>query len=316
MTDGRAPAFAACDWGSTRLRVWLMDQSGEVLGERRSDEGMLVAATEGFAAILEKHLAALGAADTLPVIICGMAGARQGWIEAPYVFAPAAIHDVLSRAVPVPHEKWTVRIIPGIAQMLDGAPDVMRGEETQLAGATHIFGDRASLVCLPGTHCKWAEVEAGTVKRFSTWLTGELFSLLSTASILRHAVDSDATISAENPVFMRWLHDALARPGDMTASLFRIRAAGLLQGLAPAEAAAALSGLLIGSEIASARQRFGGGGDVVLIASGALGELYAEALRLSDFRVVPVDAEEAVRAGLFEAGSRNFLSAGAVENVG
>lgn len=308
MRGGRAPGFAAADWGTTRLRIWLMDEEGGALAERRSDQGMLVASEQGFASILETHLNAMGAPKTLPVIICGMAGARQGWVEAPYVFAPAAIGDILTRSVAVAHETRQVRIIPGVAQRIDAAPDVMRGEETQLAGALPLLAGGA-LVCMPGTHSKWVDVEAGAIKRFSTWLTGELFAVLSEYSILRHAVEPGAAISPANPVFLRWFGEALADPAGMTTMLFRIRAAGLLQGLSLANAAAALSGLLIGAEIGSARRRFGGDRvEIVLIASGSLGELYCAALREAGFAVTPTDAEDAVLAGLYQAGRRNFIS--------
>src|SRR3954451_5976426 len=96
-----APAVAAVDWGTSQLRIWLLDRQGAVLDERRSDDGMLATPKDGFAAVLERHLAALQAPDQLPVIICGMAGARQGWIEAPYVTVPAPLPAVLSQAVAV-----------------------------------------------------------------------------------------------------------------------------------------------------------------------------------------------------------------------
>lgn len=303
MTGAGAPFFAAADWGTTRLRIWLMDERGNLLAERRSDEGMAAAASAGFPAILEKHLAAMGASATLPAVICGMAGARQGWIEAPYVPVPAALDAVVGHAVAAPHDGRMVRIIPGLAQTIGGAPDVMRGEETQLLGAVGNLTSELQLVCLPGTHSKWAEVEAGTVKRFSTWMTGELFSLLSTASILRHAVDADLAVSPDDPAFLEWLDHGLGHSGDLTSLLFRIRAAGLLQNLASAEATAALSGLLIGNEIVSASSRFGGG-EVMLIGSGALGELYARALQFAGFGVARANAEDAVRAGLFRAAGR------------
>ncbi len=131
-------AVAAVDWGTSSFRLWLLDAAGVILAERRSDEGMLTAGAEGFAVILEKHLAAAGAPAELPVIICGMAGARQGWIEAPYVTLPAGLDGILAGAVPVPAKvrrpNARIRILPGLAQRSADAPDVMRGEETQLAG--------------------------------------------------------------------------------------------------------------------------------------------------------------------------------------
>ena len=145
-------AVAAIDWGTSSFRAWLLDRVGAVLAESRGGEGMLAASATpgGFPAVLEKHLDTMGAARNLPVIICGMAGARQGWIEAPYVDVPATFGDVLAGAVRVPGIDRDVRIVPGLAQRLESTPDVMRGEETQLAGAADVFfvsgnGTRRSL---------------------------------------------------------------------------------------------------------------------------------------------------------------------------
>ncbi len=303
-----APAVAAVDWGTTRLRAWLIDASGKVLAERRGDDGLISAREKGFAGVLEGHLAAMGAAPSLPVIICGMAGSRQGWLEAPYVDVPAPIGAILAGAARVPAQGRDIRIVPGLAQRLADAPDVMRGEETQLAGAGLPASGR-HLVCMPGTHSKWVVVEDGAVAGFGTWPTGELFSVLAEHSILRHSLgEHPAAVTPDNVFFRQWCERALGEGGDVTSKLFAIRAAGLLQGLGAAEAAACLSGLLIGGEIASARRRYGAGNaPVVLVASGALGALYATALDVAGLAVRIVDADEAVRAGLVEAARENGM---------
>src|SRR5882762_10049148 len=105
--------YVAVDWGTSSLRLWLVDAAGHVRGERRSAEGMMVAGKLGFAIVLQSHLDALGAANDLPVIICGMAGARQGWVEAGYVDTPAQLSDVLGRAVVVGGQPRDIRILPG-----------------------------------------------------------------------------------------------------------------------------------------------------------------------------------------------------------
>ena len=127
--------YVAVDWGTSSFRLWLVGRTGAVLEERRSPEGMMVASKLGFAAVLQSHLDAVGAGNDLPVVICGMAGARQGWVEAGYVDTPAQLASILARAVAVPGLSRDVRILPGIAQRNPNAPDVMRGEETQLLGA-------------------------------------------------------------------------------------------------------------------------------------------------------------------------------------
>ena len=306
------PAFAAVDWGTTRFRAWLLDAAGEIVAERRSDEGLLAVPRERFAAVLEEHLSAMGAPASLPVMMCGMAGSRQGWIEAPYVATPARFDGILSGAIAVPGTRRDVRIVPGVAQREHERPDVMRGEETQLAGIASLHGADL-LVCMPGTHCKWVRIADGAVAGFQTWLTGELFSVLSSHSILRHALSATAAkVLPDDPIFRQWLDEGLAHPGDAVSHLFRIRAATLLFDMQPDGAAAALSGLLIGNEIGSARTQFGdAGSDIVLVASGPLGDLYAEALKRAGYTATKVDAEQAVRKGLLEAARVNFAVDGA-----
>lgn len=301
-----APAFAAVDWGTTRMRVWLVDGAGAVLAERRSDEGLL-AAREGnrFGAILEAHLDALGAPGNLAVFACGMIGARQGWVEAPYATAPAALDAVLAGAVAVPGHPRPVRIVPGVAQDRPGAPDVMRGEETQLAGIRALLAKGDHRVCMPGTHSKWVLAQGGRIERFATFLTGETFSLLAERSILAHSLGSPVPKVTAGSAFRDAVRET-AEDGDILGRLFSIRAGGLLQGLSPEDAAARLSGLLIGGEIGAALKRFGGGGEaVILVASGAMAELYAAALRAAGLPVRLADADEAVRAGLVEAARIN-----------
>ncbi|MGB3899730.1 MAG: 2-dehydro-3-deoxygalactonokinase [Mesorhizobium sp.] len=304
------PVIAAVDWGTTRLRLWLLDAAGAVVAGRRGDDGLTSAREAGFSAVLESHLAALEAPETLPVVACGMVGSRQGWVEAPYVDTPARIDAILKGAAHVPGERRDIRIVPGLAQRRTEAPDVMRGEETQLAGAG-LPAEGRHLACMPGTHSKWVEITDGAVAGFGTWPTGELFSLLATHSILRHSLgETPAPVDADNACFRQSCTSALAESGDITARLFSIRAAGLLQGLAPTDAAATLSGLLIGAEIASAQRRYGRpDGAITLIAAGALGLLYQCALDLAGLPFRLVDAEQAVRAGLFSAARENGMIA-------
>lgn len=305
-----SPAVAAVDWGTSSFRLWLLDATGSVLVERRSGEGMLTARAQGFGPILEKHIAAADAPQDLPVIVCGMAGARQGWIEAPYVTLPAGLDGILAGTVPVPGQgsghSRDVRILPGLAQRNVRAPDVMRGEETQLAGVLPLFASGRHVICMPGTHSKWVEAADGIISGFRTWLTGELFSVLSKQSILRHSLGEGAAPALpDTPAFVAACTDALGRGGDIGPSLFAIRAATLLHDRKADDAAAALSGLLIGAEIASARRIFDlPGGKIILVASGALGSLYAAAFKLAGCAVLQADADEAVRAGLFEAAKR------------
>jgi 2-dehydro-3-deoxygalactonokinase len=298
--------LAAADWGTSNLRVWLLDADGNALAERKSGDGMASAGGKGFAGVIEEHLGAMGAPDGLPAIVCGMAGARQGWVEAGYLDVPARIADFAQAATPAPGARRPVSILPGLAQRHGDRPDVMRGEETQIAGAGLSSGSH--LVCMPGTHSKWVTIEDGTVTRFRTAMTGELFQVLSTYSILRHSLDAPPDPGGpSSPAFRAAVGRALAEPAGLTAALFAIRAAGLLHDLSKADAAATLSGLLIGAEIAAAREASPGLQVVSLIASGEMARRYAAALAIADILVDLVDADAAVRKGLFEAGRLVFL---------
>jgi 2-dehydro-3-deoxygalactonokinase len=288
-------AYVAVDWGTSSFRLWLMNAAGDVLAERRSAEGMMAAAKVGFAAVLQSHLDAVSAADHLPVVICGMAGARQGWVEAGYIDTPANLASILQRAVPVVGQSRDIRILPGIAQRDPKAPDVMRGEETQLLGALGAGGE--ALVCMPGTHSKWASVRGGTVERFTTFMTGELFSAVSQETILSLAI-ANADEAVDTAAFKSAVTSAVEAPALAANLLFQVRSGQLLFGGSPAAAREKISGTLIGLELAA-----GLGGDktvrgITLVASGRLQELYRLAFDTLSVAVQSIDSDDAVRRGL------------------
>ena len=288
---------AACvvgDWGTSSLRLWAVDPAGRMLAERRSGQGMGGLAPEAFEPVLREHLTALAAGDA-PVLLCGMVGARQGWREAPYVALPADLGAICDAAMPVGMRDVDLRILPGVSAAEPA--DVMRGEETQLlglAGAADVDG----VVVLPGTHSKWVWLTEGRIGRFETAMTGELFALLGSQSVLRHSVDLSAAF--DDDAFAEGVARGLAAPQRLTRLLFGVRAATLLDGLGRAAATARLSGLLIGAEIAGAGPLDG----VTLVASGALAERYGRALAVAGIPANLVDAEAATRSGLMQAARR------------
>ncbi|MGI2035085.1 2-dehydro-3-deoxygalactonokinase [Rhizobium panacihumi] len=304
-----SPAYAAVDWGTSSFRLWLIDAEGNILGERRSGEGMTTAAKTGFSDILEGHLDALVAPENLPVIICGMAGARQGWVEAGYVDVPAALPDVLTAAAIVPDQKRDIRILPGIAQR-GGAPDVMRGEETQLLGARDESVTSEQLFCMPGTHSKWVRLSGETVTGFASFMTGELFDVISKNSILSHAVKDAGDFDGSHPVFLAAIKTAFDHPARATNLVFTVRSGQLLDGLDATGAAARLSGTLIGAEIAGGMadgwQRKTLDAPIRLIASGRLLNLYEAAFDALNLPYNTIDADEAVRRGLSQAARTVF----------
>lgn len=292
-----SPFVALVDWGTSNLRIWLTDSQGEVIGERQSTEGMGSLDQAAYPAVLEGHLSALGAPSDLPVVVAGMAGARTGWREAPYVETPAPLVGLFQHAVQPNGVSRPVYILPGVCQREGGAYDVMRGEETQLAGALEQGLDNA-LFCLPGTHSKWALVEDGQVRRFSTVMTGELFQLISRQSILRLSVPEDGDAEADPDIFDTAVAQALEPEFALTSVLFSIRAEGLLSQGGKVNPAARLSGLLIGAEIAAIRDDLLRHGKAYLIGTGKLTRLYARAIAKAGGEPVLLDGGLLVRRGL------------------
>ncbi|MBO3761320.1 2-dehydro-3-deoxygalactonokinase [Ciceribacter sp. L1K22] len=299
------PFVAAVDWGTSNFRVWLLDSDGIVLAERQSAEGMQGLAKDEFAGVLDQHLAELKAGADLPVVIAGMAGARTGWIETAYLAVPANLDALAHGAVKAPHPARQVYILPGVCQRAPLAYDVMRGEETQLAGAL-AEGHQNGIFCLPGTHSKWACLEDGVLTGFTTMMTGELFDLISRQSILRLSVDTSSNTGLDMSAFSDAVEETFAQGFSLMSALFSIRAGGLLANVPPPAATARLSGLLIGSEISAALKMFPDKNTVYLVGSERLNGLYGEALRIATRPSVVLDGAKLVRRGLFAAAETLF----------
>lgn len=302
-------AFAALvDWGTSNFRLWLVDRSGKVLAERQSGEGMgTIANPAGFSDVLESHLAALAAPAGLPVAIAGMAGARTGWIEATYLNAPADLRALYQGAVRAPSDHRKAFILPGVCQRDPLPYDVMRGEETQLAGAV-TAGKDTGLFCMPGTHSKWVLLKQGVIEQFATVMTGELFDLISKQSILRLSMAGAERSGADHPAFVAAAREAMEPGFAITARLFSIRAGGLLAGATASDASARLSGLLIGAEVAAMRHLVPSGSMVHIVGSESLAALYTQALAIAGLSADPLDGSALVRSGLFAAATELFAN--------
>jgi len=300
-----ATALIAIDWGTTSARAYCLDASGVVCAARAVPLGVLQVQDGGFA---EALAALLGDWHDVaaPRLACGMIGSRQGWREAPYVDCPAPLQSLAAGMVRVPGD--ALAIVPGVrTRDVNGIPDVMRGEETQLAGAVDEREDRV-LAALPGTHCKWALVERGRIVDFATFMTGELYSVLLKDSILGRL----ATPAGAQPGsgFTRGVMRGLGA-GGLSHDLFGARTLALMGELAPHDVADWLSGLLIGREVREARawsQRQGwGGAQVRLVGADALLARYAAALSEAAIAVDMAPADSAAR-GLWRIAQHVALS--------
>jgi 2-dehydro-3-deoxygalactonokinase len=287
------PAYAgwiAVDWGTSHLRAWAMSDADAVLAEARSDKGMGRLAPQEFEPALLDLVTPWLHGET-EVMACGMVGSRQGWAEAPYAATPCAPLDLQPVAAPARDPRLRLRLIPGVKQ--ETPPDVMRGEETQIAG----FLDRTpgfdGILCLPGTHTKWVAVSAGEITGFRSFMTGELYATLRGHTVLRHSVGEGWNEAA----FAEAVSETLSHPEMLAAHLFTIRAQGLLRGPEPDPANARLSGLLIGAELAGARPWWLGR-EIAIIGSERTTAAYEAALRQQGVAPLTADASGMTRAGL------------------
>ncbi len=286
--------FVAVDWGTSRIRALLVDGT-TVVARSESDDGVSRLRSGEHAGIFTRQCGAwLAAEPDRPVVLVGMAGSREGWALAPYAECPAGPDEIAAALTRVEIGGGrTAAIVPGLTTFRDGRADVMRGEETHCLGA----GITDGLVCLPGTHCKWAVMEAGRVASFATFLTGELYGLLREHSM----VGRPAAEPADPVGFAEGLAASSLRGGaggGLLNGLFAARAATLTRRLSPERLGPYLSGLLTGEEIAGAFRLFGRPEMVTIVADPPRADLYAEALEQEGITVRQVGQEETLLSGL------------------
>ncbi|SDX74005.1 2-keto-3-deoxygalactonate kinase [Ruegeria halocynthiae] len=285
--------WIAVDWGTSHLRAWAM-QGESVLAHATSLDGMSRTADGDFQAALLALIEGWLPGKPVDVIACGMVGARQGWVEAPYSAVPSEPIPVVPFRVPNTDPRIRAFVVPGLKQ--NSPPDVMRGEETQIAGFLSAHQNWDGVICLPGTHTKWAQISAGEVVSFRTFMTGEIFDLLWGQSVLRHSVDE----GWDDEGFAEAVADALSKPEQLAARLFGLRAADLLHGQSKSIATARLSGLLIGAELAASRP-YWLGQQLAIIGAESLTKAYATALQQQGALVETADATATTLAGLAQA---------------
>jgi 2-dehydro-3-deoxygalactonokinase len=283
--------LVAIDWGTSSLRGALLDADGRVLDERSAPRGILSVPAGEFGAVFESLVGDWMRGPGRPrCLISGMAGSKQGWVEAPYCACPAGLTEIAAKVIPVDGDR--IALVPGLSVEHDGVPDVMRGEEVQIFGAVALTGQRDGLFVLPGTHNKWARVADGRVTGFRTFMTGEFYALLGTHSILSRTIDTQAPL--DEAAFMLGVAQAGNNEG-LLHNAFGARTLSLFGRMGAADLASYLSGLLIGEELRT--QSLHAKGEVVLIGAPALTQRYELALHASGVASRTLGAE-ATWAGL------------------
>ncbi len=292
------PSLIALDWGTSSLRAYLLDDTGNVIDSRSEPRGIMHVPDGNFSAAYESITAGWPA---LTSIAAGMIGSANGWVEVPYCAAPAGADELAATLTRVPNME--LRIVPGV--VTDGEhPNVMRGEETQIVGVLELYPELAahSVLVLPGTHSKWVEVAHGKIIDSTTFMTGELFAVLRDHSILgRNA----AGPSPYDDAFSRGVLAAQDSPDGISPLLFTARALVLAKRLAADASLEYLSGLLIGDEVRCGLMN--GPPPDALIGEPALCDRYLTALQLFDAKIAPV-IDGTAPAGLFSIAKRAGLT--------
>ena len=236
------------DWGTTSFRAFRIAGDGSIRDRRASSRGILNVVDNRFAETLREEIGPWLAAGDDHVLLSGMIGSRQGWMEAPYLPCPAGAADIAAALTDIPFDWGQVKLVPGLAtEDSAGVPEVMRGEETQIIGCQGAIGG-AGLACLPGSHSKWARIEAGRIAGFTTHLTGEAFAALRGHTILGRMMRDGATSATA-------FDQGVTRAGDADGLLhhvFGARSLALTGRMAESETASYLSGILIGHEVRAA----------------------------------------------------------------
>ncbi len=261
------------DWGTTSFRAFRMTRDGSIRDRRAGPRGIINVPDNRFADTLREEIGPWLAAGEDHVLLSGMIGSRQGWKEAPYVPCPAGAPEVAAALAEIEFDWAQVKLVPGLSATDEaGVAEVMRGEETQVFGVLTAMGG-TGLACLPGTHSKWVRVEDRRIIGFTTHMTGEAFSALRGHTILARMMREGPSDGAPFDRGVRRAGD----PGGLLHHIFGARALVLAGGLAETDAAAYLSGILIGHEVRAALH--GQRGAVVhVIGAPDLTALYARAI--------------------------------------
>lgn len=275
------PTLIALDWGTSNLRATLLDPTGRALDHRSAPGGVMSVQDRRFAEALLTLCGDWMQAYGCALIASGMVGSRQGWKEAPYLDCPASLLQAAQALISVEvTPQKSLHIVPGLRrQDLSGAFDVMRGEETQIWGA--VMAPQSCCV-LPGTHSKWAWTgNNGQVEGFATYMTGELYGLLTQHGILGRLM---AFGHARPQDFEAGVRRGLSGHAQASHTIFAARTAGLMGTVAPEGLPDYLSGMLIGIEIAGAKMDLDAAmlqSGVTLIGDDELCGRYALALEIS-----------------------------------
>ena len=260
--------WIAVDWGTSTFRAYLV-QNNEVSDTIETKDGMKFVKSHLFEQTLLTLIDRWLDNDKITEILAsGMVGSKQGWEEAPYQKTPCNLKSLNYITPSLKDNRISLKIFSGVCQI--NQPDVMRGEETQIAGFLNENPNFNGSICLPGTHSKWVEIKNNNIVKFKTFMTGELFEIISKNSVLIHSVKAEKIDKME---LLKSVDKILQKPELFSNALFQLRADDLINSKGPAIYKSRLSGYLLAIELLGSME-FWKNNDIILIGNQDLIEMY------------------------------------------
>jgi len=274
------PALIGVDWGTSSFRAFLIGAQGEVIDGVSSPEGIMQVPGQCFETVLGRLIGPWIARSGLPILASGMITSRNGWVETPYATMPLGACGLASALVPhAIASGGLIHFVTGASTEHAGGPDVMRGEETQIIGASAL-GLTDGIFVMPGTHSKWVEVSDGQIVDFSTYMTGEIFAALKGHTILGTLMEGD---DFNEKAFGMGVAAGLNSRANLLHDLFHVRTLPLLGKIPKVATADYMSGMLIGTEVAAATRDIEGIGAITIVGRSDLSDRYESALHTAGF---------------------------------
>ena len=260
--------WIAIDWGTSTFRAYLV-QNNEVSDTIETKDGMKFVKSHLFEQTLLTLIDRWLDNDKITEILAsGMVGSKQGWEEAPYQKTPCNLKSLNYITPSLKDNRISLKIFSGVCQI--NQPDVMRGEETQIAGFLNENPNFNGSICLPGTHSKWVEIKNNNIVKFKTFMTGELFEIISKNSVLIHSVKAEKIDKME---LLKSVDEILQKPELFSNALFQLRADDLINSKGPTIYKSRLSGYLLAIELLGSME-FWKNNDIILIGNQDLIEMY------------------------------------------
>lgn len=283
--------WIAVDWGTTNFRAFLMSDTGECIDKIDTSKGLLSVEDGCFPLVFDSLIKPwIEEFKHLPIIMAGMVGSQQGWLNIPYVDAPVSIDELIKNSRKVNLVSGGVaKIIPGVRCKNNfGMSEVMRGEEVQLIGLSELIMKDFTAI-LYGTHSKHATWCNGKLDHYETIMTGELYSILVNYSILGKSLPNQCF---DQDVFIKGVGIGSVNP--LNHVLFSARTMRLFNEIDNQFIHCYISGLLIGHEL----KYFNRSKYVYLVGSKMLSLNYSMALEYLNINFEYIDGEKCFLKGM------------------